>query len=364
MKTDKRRMDGSKLLWHMDRVLEWEKGMRIVPVHIDMGISKFCNINCVFCYGIYQNRSKEIIQKDALLSTMKDAGKIGVRSIAIIGDGEPTCNPHLYDALREGKKAGVSLSLSTSGVLIDNDERRKIVLENTEWMRFCLAAGTREQYKQFHRVDKFERVRKNIEMLVNMRDQIGLKCDIGLQAVYVPGVMNQAMIDEAHLAVQLGVDYFVIKQCSLPDGNRKVGDIEFNSEEYNDERNIQALKTAENYSTVRTQVIPKWNVIAQKGIRDYQGCPSIPFISEISGNGDWFPCGFMFGNKKEYVDYKFGNLHEQSLKQIWESERYWKIVNKMKNYNVHKDCKGCCRQDQVNRDLSHYLDKPKGINFI
>ena len=360
----KRLMDSDKMLWHMDTVHKFEKGERIAPIHIDMGISKFCNINCVFCYGIYQNRQRDFIQEYALLQTMRDAKDIGVKSVAIIGDGEPTMNPYLFEALEEGKRVGLSLSLSTSGVLLDTEEKQMNVLKNTEWMRFCIAAGTKDQYKQFHRVNQFEKVRKNIESMVKIKEREGFNCDIGLQAVYVPGIMNQAMIDESKLAVDLGVDYFVIKQCSLPDGNQKVGDVIFNPKEYDELANLEALKIAESYSNNKTKIIPKWNVIAQKGIRDYKGCPAIPFISEISGNGDWYPCGFMFGEKKQFEKYKFGNLHEKSLKEIWESDRYWDIVEQMKNYNVQKDCAGCCRQDQVNRFLSNYLDKPKGVNFI
>jgi hypothetical protein len=45
-----RRMDGTKLMWHMDRVNDrFIRGQRIAPIHIDMGIAKFCNIGCVFC---------------------------------------------------------------------------------------------------------------------------------------------------------------------------------------------------------------------------------------------------------------------------------------------------------------------------
>jgi len=363
--TDKRRMDADKTLWHMDRVIDhFDKGERVPPVHIDMGITKFCNINCVFCYGVYQNMGREKIDRDVLLQTMKDASEIGVRSMGIIGDGEPTMNRALYDALEIGKKGGLDLALSTNGVTVNTDEKRLNILENTKWTRFCLAAGTREQYKQFHGVDKFDKVRHNIERLVQIKEGRGLECDLGLQAVYVPGVMNQAMIDEAKLATEIGVDYFLIKQCSLPDKNTSVGQVSFNPREYDAKENIDALKEAESYSNDKTKVIVKWNVMSQHGVRNYKGCPSIPLVSEISGNWDWYPCGYMFGGKEKCDENKFGNLHDKSLKEIFESDRYWDIIGKMKNYNVQKDCAGCCRQDQVNRFLSSYLDKPKGVNFI
>ena len=116
-------------------------------------------------------------------------------------------------------------------------------------------------------------------------------------------------------------------------------------------------------STDKTKIIPKWNVMAQKGFKDYKGCPSIPIISEMSGNGDWYPCGFMFKQKK-FEKFKFGNVHETSLKEMFESDKYWKIIEEMKTLNVQKECSGCCRQDNANKFLEEYLNKPNGVNFI
>ena len=53
---DKWNMDSHKLFWHLDRVESWQKGERVAPLHIDMGISSGCNMACTFCYGVIQNR--------------------------------------------------------------------------------------------------------------------------------------------------------------------------------------------------------------------------------------------------------------------------------------------------------------------
>ncbi len=360
-----RRLDGDKVLWHMDRVIaHYDKGERIAPVHIDMGITKYCNVGCVFCYGKYQEMSKDRISDEALLQTMRDAGDIGVRSIGLIGDGEPSVHPKFYEALREGKKYGVSMATSTNGVKITEDEQRAAVLESCDWMRFCFSAGTKEGYKKIHSVDKFDQAVKNVRDMVNYRDKHGLDCDIGMQAVFVPTLMGQEMIDEAKLATKLGVDYFTIKQCSLPDKG-DTGMMQFDVNDYSRPDIIAGLEEAEAQSNERTKVMAKWNVMGLKGEKPYHGCPSIPLISEMSGNGDWYPCGYMFGEHSKFRDgSRFGNVHEQTLKEIWESDRYWEIIKKMRDFKSGEDCHGCCRQDQVNISLDKYLNKPKGINFI
>src|SRR3989304_5392936 len=142
MLKDKRKMDSSKLLWHMQRVqARFDRGERVAPIHIDMGIAKWCVARCVFCYGIYQKLKSVFIKKEALFQLIKDAAEIGVKSLAFIGDGEPTCNPHCYEALRLGKEKGLDLSISTIGILLNNEFKMMSILENCTWMRFCFSAG-------------------------------------------------------------------------------------------------------------------------------------------------------------------------------------------------------------------------------
>ena len=294
---NERRMDDTKLLWHMDRVKELFEGKRIAPIHIDMGLTKFCNIKCVYCYGINQEPSKKYIQREALIELVSNAKRIGIKSIGFIGDGEPTCNPYMHEAL---DKATCDMAISTNGILLDTEEKRKNVLKNCSWMRFNLSAGTREGYKKIHGVDEFNKVVTNISEMVKLKYLHNYKCDIGLQAVYVPGLMDREMVEESKLAKKLGVDYFLIKQCSLPDENKRVGEIEFDVNKYDSPEVKRMLKFCEDMSTEKTKIVPKWSLMAQKGKRPYDGCPGIPLLIQISGNGDVYPCGQMF-QKEKYI---------------------------------------------------------------
>lgn len=364
MRKDKRMTDGTKAIYHMNRIIKhYDEGERISPIHVDMGISKFCNSACVYCYGKFQNLQKGVyIQREALLNFMKDAGKVGVKSISIIGDGEPTCNPNFYEALYVGKKAGLSLATSTNGALLDTPEKRKAILENCEWMKFTFGAGTREGYKKIHQRDDYDKVINNIKAMLKERKELNSKCEIGMHTIFIPTLMSKEIIEEAKLAIRLGVDYFLIKQCCLPDKGQS-GMMQFDLNDYDKPEIQEALKEAESLSTNKTQIIVKWGLIDMKGQKTYKGCPAIPLLLQISGNGDVYPCGHMFGDKKEFLKYKMGNLHKDRFKDIIKSDRYWKIIKQMRyNFNV-KDCGGC-RHDRLNEFVDEYLDKPLGVNFI
>jgi len=200
--------------------------------------------------------------------------------------------------------------------------------------------------------------------MTEIKNKYNYTCEIGLQSVFVPTIMKGEMLKESELALSIGTDYFVIKQCSLPDEGES-GMEHFDLNEYDSEDTINSLKKCEQMSTEKTQIIVKWNIMKQKGNRPYYGCPSVPLISEMSGNGDWYPCGHFFGEKKQFLEYKFGNVHETRLKDIFNSERYWQIIKKMREeFDVQKQCKGACRLDKTNEFIWDYLNKPTGINFI
>ena len=358
----KRLMDGTKILWHMDRVREfYDEGKRISPLLINLGASKKCNANCIYCYGNFQGKDQvSSIAREPLLNLFSSAAGLGVKAIEIIGDGEPTLNPHIYDAMDAGKKEGLDMAFSTNGILLNDDEKRENVLRNNKWMRFNLSAGTKEGYKKIHRVDQFDRVVDNIKAMVKLKKEKGYECDIGLQAVYVPGLMDEEMIAESKLAVELGVDYLVIKQCSLPEDGT-VADVSFDVKDYDKPEVIKILKDCEAMSTDKTEIVVKWSFMEIGKKRPYNHCVDVPLLFQVSGNGKCYPCGYLFGDER----YEYGDLNKQSLAEILNSERYWGIINKMINeFNVHKDCQGCCRHDEINEFISNYLNKPKGMNFI
>jgi MoaA/NifB/PqqE/SkfB family radical SAM enzyme len=288
-----------------------------------------------------------------------------VRSIAFIGDGEPTCNPYLYEALSYARDhTGLDMAISTNGYLVNDREKCFDILTSCRWMRFCLSAGSREGYKKIHGKDCFEKIVENVKRMVDVKKTNAFECDIGLQAVFVPTIMKEDMIKESRLAVELGVNYFVIKQCSLPDDGES-GMAGFDLKDYDKKETVELLRGCEAMSTKRTKIIVKWQTIERKGERPYDGCLSVPLISEISGNGNWFPCGYFFGDKKEYAQYKFGNIEKQRLVDIFKSKHYRDVLERMRyNFNVHSQCRGACRLDATNKFCYDYINRPEGINFI
>ena len=57
---------------------------------------------------LYKKGSERIFERNALLNNyLKSAGEVGVRSVALIGEAEPTLNPNVYDAIVVGKNVSM-----------------------------------------------------------------------------------------------------------------------------------------------------------------------------------------------------------------------------------------------------------------
>jgi radical SAM protein with 4Fe4S-binding SPASM domain len=359
---DKFLMDSHKMLWHLDRVVEWQNGKIIAPLHIDVGLSKGCNIKCEYCYGSIQRNyfkkgEKIYFPRDALLSYVREAGEVGVRSMAFIGEAEPLLNPHVYEAIIEGNKAGVDIAVGTNGILFDTGPEGEEALEHLTWLRFNISAASDEAYQKIHSSTDFSVAVEKMKFCVETKKQKNLSVTIGMQMVLTPNNITE-VVALAKLGKEIGVDYLVVKQCSDTQDN-KLG-IYNKLDQYNSFE--EELKKAEAETTENYRVIIKWGKITNKGRLPFDQCLGVPFLLYSSGDGKIYPCGVFFDYKEE--EYRMGDLIKQSFKEILASKRYLDIVEKVKKIDVQKSCYANCRTHSVNDFLWKLQDIPNHVNFV
>ncbi len=364
-------LDGHKLMWHRERVEAWLNGERIAPITIDMSLTRRCSYKCVYCYGQLQSNDEKRMNKDVIFRFLDDAAEIGVKAVSFVSDGESTCSPHLYDAVLRGRSNGLDIALGTNGYLL-KDERLEDILPSLTYLRFNISAGEPQKYAEIHgcKAENFDKVIDTIKKAVEIKSEKGLKVTIGLQMVLLPEISDQ-IIPLAKLGKELSVDYFVIKHCS-DDENGSLG-VDYSK--YEDL--IDILKLSETFSDDKYLVKAKWSKILSGGKRKYSQCYGAPFIMQFSGSGLVAPCGMLFNSR--YKKYHMGNIADEPLKKIWQSERYWEIVRLIASdqFDAKKMCGSLCLQHKVNEflwDLKKGAvnidriegsnEKPLHVNFI
>jgi MoaA/NifB/PqqE/SkfB family radical SAM enzyme len=322
-------LDSHKLSHHFERVEAWENGEKIPPVCVDMALTRACGAMCSFCYAMVQEpQERATIKTKQALELLDDFAEVGVKAVSLISDGESTLSKAYVPFIQHASKIGIDVGNATNGWEWE-PEKIDQVLPHLTWVRFTVAAGKPESYskimfKNSDHTSVFDRAMKHIKYAVDLKKKLNLKVTLGIQMVLVPE-FKEEILPFAKLAVDLGVDYGVIKHCS----DDEFGTLGIDYSKY--EEMYPLLIDAEKMSNENTKVIVKWSKIKDKGLPSYNRFYGPQFLLQISGSGLVAPSGMFFNAR--YSKFHMGNFADERFIDIFNSERYWKIMNYLASPN-------------------------------
>jgi len=346
-------MDGTKLNRHLKDVADWQSGKSIAPIHLEISVSNYCNQKCVFCYIDWQH-GKVHMQEDMLLKLIFDAKAAGVKSALIAGEGEPTLNKAYIAGVKKASEVGLDMALNSNMLAVSKKELHE-VLPHLAWLRCSVQAADAETYAKMHntRQSDFGRVCENIRAAAEIKHEMGLDIQIGVQQVLMEE-NGHTVYDLAKLSKEMGADYYVLKPCHPHELNsyKSAADM---LERYND-----VLLKAQELSGDGFNSVIRWEFLNIKE-RKYSKCLALPFIWQINASGDIYSC-----YPKAYDErFFYGSLKGQSFVEILKSDKYKEVCEWVReNVDVHK-CMLPCRHHNAN-DYLWWLteEEPHHINFI
>lgn len=356
---DRYLIDGHKLFWHLDRVIDWQNGKPVAPVYVEVSPVSLCNHRCIFC-GIDFLRDKDIKLDKAVFSrALKDMGKLGVKSVMFAGEGEPLIHKDLKTFIKIAKGSGMDVSLTTNGSLGDYNVW-KDMLPYLTWIRFSVDAGNSESYSRVHRTAgrEFDKTVKSIRDAVRVKRDLALGVTIGVQFLMIEENLNS--LEEAiRLFSGIGVDYFSLKPYSLHPQmlNRR-------DTFYTKRISSRIRKTVEKFRKRLKMEIIFRDISMENyagGKKRFKHCNALPFWGYISSRGDFYTCSVFIGDKK----FKAGNIYREDMRSILFGKRRRQAIGyAAKKLDVGKKCRVNCRMARVNEFLEFLNRRPEHINFI
>jgi len=294
-----------------------------------MALTRACGAMCSFCYAMVQEpQERSNIKTKEALDLLDDFAEVGVKAVSLISDGESTISKAYVPFIQHAAKIGIDVGNATNGWEWE-PEKIEQVLPYLTWVRFTVAAGTPEGYAKImfkgpEHTEVFDRAVSHIKYAVDLKKKLNLKVTLGIQMVLMPEFKDE-IIPFAKLAVDLGVDYGVIKHCS----DDELGTLGVNYSEY--ENLYPLLNKAEAMSNENTKIVIKWDKIKDKGKPSYNRFYGPQFLLQISGSGLVAPSGMFFNAR--YSKLHIGNFADERFKDIFKSDRYWKIMNYLASPN-------------------------------
>lgn len=321
-----------------------------------MALTVACNYACTYCYANFQRNVGHRITREVIFDFLTDCRDLGVRAISFTGDGESSLSPHFQDAVLEGKRLGLDIGTSTHGNHLGNLDLERLLPALT-YIRVNISAATPERYARVHGVDprNFLTVRDNIQKMVRIKRARGLDVTIGLQMVLMPE-NGEDIVPLARLAVELEVDYLVIKHCS----DNQTRNLGIDYARYH--ALTEPLQYAQSLSNAKTQITAKMSKILSGGKRNYTKCYGPTFMLQISGTGLVAPCGDLFSTDKER--FHIGNICEQRFKDIWNGPKFREVMEYIASdeFNPQTQCGTLCLQHLINNYLYEVKENARPID--
>ena len=137
------------------RGMSFETALENIPGHaplsINLDVTTACNYRCDHCVdmdilntGIRYDHEK---LKDSL-SLLMDKG---LKSVIIIGGGEPTAYPGFEDIVRHLKARDMKIGVVTNGSLMKKIKAVADVLGTGDWVRLSLDSGSNDIFRRMHK---------------------------------------------------------------------------------------------------------------------------------------------------------------------------------------------------------------------
>jgi pyruvate-formate lyase-activating enzyme len=200
------------------------------PISINLDLTTACNYRCDHCIDWDILNTKHRHDEETLRSSICTMVERGLRSVILIGGGEPTIYPGFPDFVRFLKDLELQVAVVSNGSRGDVLLEIADVLTQRDWVRLSLDAGSNELFRAMHKPVKRSLTLDEICEWVprikqrNPRFEVGYSYIIVWQGSSRDGVALHENIDEIALAAERAArhrfDYIALKPVleRAPDG--------------------------------------------------------------------------------------------------------------------------------------------------
>ena len=170
-----------------------EKAPTNAPISINLDVTTACNYRCDHCVDMDILNKNINYDHELLKDSLTQLAENGLRSVIIIGGGEPTAYKGFEDIVRHLKAMDIQIGVVTNGSMLKKIETVADVLGERDWVRLSLDSGTNETFRAMHKPGS-------------------KKCTLEWICEHIPG------IKKINSELQIGFSFIIVwKDCETND---------------------------------------------------------------------------------------------------------------------------------------------------
>ena len=312
------------------------------PYHLVLFPTDRCNLDCFFCYTETLRKQAKELEWDVLKAALQKGVDMGVKSVSLGGGGEPLIYKKLAPLLDFIEQRHVKVdSIKTNGTALIPEAAEQLIRCDLGRITISLNDTRAEEYARICKASPhlFDKAMAGLKNIVRAKNKAGSDCEISTQ-VFVWRDNYQRLPEMIDDLIPTGTDLIYVNTIDGLDEDLKMSKNQ--KEEFKKilapiiekhARIIQFNLSAEGLHQFaierQYQIYPE--AIHPPGIcrtnHRVEFCYIGWIAAVIEANGDVYPCCHFTTD----LGKSLGNLHDQSLEEIWYGERSRKFRGEMRH---------------------------------
>lgn len=331
-----------------------------------------CNLNCKMCF---RNTWIDEELGNMTMETFNNAINTmpsGVEKIFFGGMGEPLFHPNIIEMVKIASSKVKEVELLTNGTLLNEEMSKKLLEAGMTMLWISIDSLESEGYEKIRVNSKLDKIIANIKIFNKLREYNGesnkAKNNVKLGIAFVAMRSNINQLEKMPLFCAIhGVSKVNVSNL-LPSDETSLDDILYS-------RTLGVDTSSELMFNILPEInipIMDWNIqnvgksmnkLLKSQVSSLSICNNkvsrksnyCKFIEEgcsfIKYNGNVSPCmgvlhsseTYLFDEKRKVYHHSFGNVLDETLKNIWKKEEYCVFREKVRKFNFSPCviCGGC-----------------------
>jgi MoaA/NifB/PqqE/SkfB family radical SAM enzyme len=292
------------------------------PDNLQVEVTSSCNLKCVMCpltlgttlSGQNPGHMKEMVWEEVLRVARL------VKSVCLVGYGEPTLNPRCASMLRDLDRIGVRFSFTTNAYSLRRDFVEQLAqLRNLIQVNVSIDSPDPDVYREI-RKGELARVWEGLKLLTGTLPK---RVVVAVSTVVMASNVR-TLTAFPRLLREAGVKYFELG--GMYDLTASLADQQVSDEEFG----VHIARLEEECREYGIQIHCDLSLDEFKATQDLYlgnvGAPGhqtkqclLPWLFPyVDKNGDVFPCCYAAGDRTAVM----GNITQEPMEAVWEGERF------------------------------------------